>query len=156
MTLDTFQRLFAYDAWGNRATLESIRLATISPSSRACALVAHLVGAGRLWLDRLNGRPGSTEVWPPLSLDQCEIGFSDLETAWRSYLDGLKPADLERKISYTNSRGERWENTIGDVLMHVTLHGTYHRGQIAMQVRESGNVPAYTDYIEATRRGHLP
>ena len=37
MTLDTFQRLFAYDAWGNRATLESIRLATISPPRHAPA-----------------------------------------------------------------------------------------------------------------------
>ena len=82
MTLDTFRRLFAYDAWGNLATLESIRLATLSPSSRACALVAHLLGAGRLWLDRLQGHPASTEVWPALSLDQCEIGFHDLEAAW--------------------------------------------------------------------------
>lgn len=156
MTLDTFRRLFAYDAWGNLATLESIRLATLSPSSRACALVAHLLGAGRLWLDRLQGHPASTDVWPALSLDQCEIGFHDLEASWNRYLDGLKPADLERKIAYTNSKGERWENTIGDVMMHVTLHGTYHRGQIASLVRESGNVPAYTDFIEATRRGHLP
>ena len=48
MTLDTFQRLFAYDAWGNRATLESIRLATLAPSSRGCTLVAHLVETGKI------------------------------------------------------------------------------------------------------------
>ena len=156
MTLENFRRLFAYDAWGNRAALESLRLATLAPTSRACALVGHLVGAGRLWLDRLNERPASMEVWPALPLERCEAEFRELDAAWKKYLDGLESEDLERKIAYTNTKGERWENTIADVMTHMTLHGTYHRGQIAMLVRESGNAPAYTDFIEATRRGLLP
>lgn len=156
MNLETFRRLFVYDAWGNLAALESLRLGTIAPSPRACALVGHLIGAGRLWLDRLQGRPASVEIWPALSLDECEAGIRGLEASWKEYLDGLKPADLSRMVAYTNSKGERWENTIGDIMTHVTLHGTYHRGQIATLVRQSGNVPAYTDFIEATRRGFLP
>jgi uncharacterized damage-inducible protein DinB len=153
MTIDSFRRLFAYDTWGNLATLGSIRRATLAPSSRACAVVAHLVGAGRLWLDRLHGRTASIEIWPALSLDECETGFRDLGTEWARYLDRLKPGGLERKIAYVNSKGENWESAVGDVLMHVTLHGTYHRGQIATLLRQSGESPAYTDFIEATRRG---
>lgn len=153
MTIDTFRRLFAYDTWGNLATLDSIRLATLAPSSRACAIVAHLIGAGRIWLNRLHGKSVATEVWPTLTLEQCEAGFRELDESWRKYLDGLKPEDLERKITYVNSRGETWTSAIGDILMHVALHGTYHRGQIAMLVRESGSAPAFTDFIEATRRG---
>ncbi len=153
MTTDTFRKLFHYDAWGNRATLDSIRMATQAPTSRACAITAHLVGSGRLWLARLEGRPAEGEVWPSLSLDQCDAGFRELEAAWERYLDGVKPADLDRAFSYKNTKGETWESTIRDVLMHVILHGTYHRGQIAMLVRQSGHAPAYTDFIEATRRG---
>jgi uncharacterized damage-inducible protein DinB len=37
----------------------------------------------------------------------------------------------------------------------VTIHGSYHRAQIAAAVRESGREPAYTDFIHATRRGLL-
>ncbi|HEU4724820.1 MAG TPA: DinB family protein [Candidatus Eisenbacteria bacterium] len=156
MTLDSFRRLFAYDAWGNLATLESIQLGTLSPSSRASALVGHLAGAGRLWLDRLQGRTPSIEIWPVLSLDECEAAFKALNKAWNEYLDGLSPADLQKSVKYTNSKGEEWESSVADILTHVALHGTYHRGQIAMLVRQSGNAPAYTDYIEATRRGLLP
>lgn len=156
MTVETFRRLFAYDAWGNLAALESLRLGTIAPSPRACALVGHLIGAGRIWFDRLQGRPATMDVWPDLTLDQCEKEFRALDAAWKGYLDGLKQADLSRVVAYTNSKGERWESTIGDIMMHVNLHGTYHRGQIATLVRQSGNVPAYTDFIEATRRGFLP
>lgn len=156
MTIETYRRLFAYDTWGNLSSLASIRLATLAPSSRACALLGHLIGAGKLWLDRLEGRPPWSEVWPSLSLEECEAGFRELDAAWRRYLDSLGVEGLSRTVVYTNSKGERWESTAADILTHVTLHGTYHRGQIALLVRESGNAPAYTDFIEASRRGLLP
>ena len=155
MTIENLKRLFVYDAWGNRAALDSLRIATLSPSSRACAILAHLVGAGRLWLDRVHGRAAAGEIWPNLTFDECEAGFLELEGAWSAALDSMKSDDLERKITYFNSRGERWESARGDVLMHVILHGTYHRGQIAVLVRDAGSAPAYTDFIEATRRGFL-
>lgn len=153
MTTETFRKLFAYDAWGNRAMLDSLRLSTQAPTSRACAITAHLIGAGRTWLDRLRGRTPTTEVWPALSLDQCDAGFRELDAAWSEYLGGLAIGDLDRELTYTNSKGESWTSTIREILMHVVLHGTYHRGQIAMLVRQSGHAPAYTDFIEATRRG---
>jgi uncharacterized damage-inducible protein DinB len=130
-------------------------MATQAPTSRECAIVAHLVGSGRLWLDRLDSRAPTTEVWPSLTLDQCETGFRELESAWSSYLESLEEKNLARAIAYTNSKGERWESTVRDVLLHVVLHGSYHRGQIAMLLRQSGQAPAYTDFIEATRRGHV-
>ena len=45
---------------------------------------------------------------------------------------------------------------MADILTHVTMHGAYHRAQIAAAVRESGGEPAYTDFIHAARQGLLP
>ena len=39
--------------------------------------------------------------------------------------------------------------------MHVTMHSAYHRGQIAMVLRDSGVAPPYTDYIQAVRAHHV-
>lgn len=153
MTQEMFQRLFEYDAWGNLQVLESLRLATLAPSSRACAVTAHLIGAGRVWFERLHGRVSPIEVWPNFSVDECETGFRELDKSWKGYLRGLRSGDLERTIAYVNTKGEKWESQTADILMHVVLHGSYHRGQIAMLVRGSGATPAYTDYIEARRRG---
>lgn len=153
MTIETFHRLFAYDYWANMKALESIRLATLEPSSRTIAVTAHIVGASRVWLDRLRERKPTSEVWPALALDQCEAGFRELRDEYAAYLDALKAADLTRKVAYVNTKGETWESEIGDMLMHVVMHGTYHRGQIASQVRAAGAIPAYTDFIEARRRG---
>jgi uncharacterized damage-inducible protein DinB len=151
----SYRRLFAYDAWGNRVALASFREAPAAPPARALAILGHLVGAGQLWLDRLEGRPGSSEVWPRLTVDECEAGFGKLDAAWTALLDRLGPDDHERTVAYTNTKGERWESRVGDILHHVALHGSYHRGQIALLMRQAGHVPAYTDYIEATRRGYL-
>ena len=39
-----------------------------------------------------------------------------------------------------------------DILLHVCLHGAYHRGQVAVSMRSGGAEPAPTDFI-AMRRG---
>jgi uncharacterized damage-inducible protein DinB len=44
---------------------------------------------------------------------------------------------------------------VRDILMHVLMHGVYHRGQIAAAVRDRAGEPAYTDFIEAVRKGKL-
>ena len=67
----------------------------------------------------------------------------------------LTPADLVRTIAYVNSKGQRWDSPIEDVLVHVLMHGAYHRGQIASALREAGVTPPYTDYIHAARTGLL-
>ena len=163
MTHDDFRRLFEWDAWSNRAALESIRTATdgeggaaaVGSLPRALRIAAHLVGAMRLWLDRLHGNPPSMDVWPTLSIVECAAAFAEVDQSWREYLSRLTDTELGRRVSYVNSKGERWENSVRDILLHVTHHGSHHRGQIALLVRDSGSAPAYTDYIEAVRRGVL-
>ncbi|QLH28398.1 MAG: hypothetical protein HWD63_02710 [Candidatus Parvibacillus calidus] len=34
-----------------------------------------------------------------------------------------------------------------DIIFHIINHSTYHRGQIAMEFRQSGLEPLNTDYI---------
>ena len=40
------------------------------------------------------------------------------------------------------------------MLAHVVLHGSYHRGQIAMLLGQAGAAAPYTDDIEYVRRGY--
>jgi len=150
-----FQRLLAYDAWANREALASLRAAA-NPPPKALRALAHLVGAGRLWLARLEGTAGKPPaVWPDLSLDEAGAGIEELAGQWKAYASGLDEPALARRVSYTNSKGEPWTSTVGDILTHVVIHGGYHRGQIASDLRAAGFTPAYTDYIEAVRRNRI-
>ncbi len=152
--LTTLGRLFDYDHWANHATLRSLRAG--SPGARAGKLMAHVAATERLWYDRLLRREQTLPVWPDFTLDQSEALADEMASAWREYLSGLRAEALGGVVTYTNTKGERWNNTVQDVLLHVVMHSTYHRGQIAAQVRASGGEPAYTDFIEAVRRGYIP
>jgi uncharacterized damage-inducible protein DinB len=150
--LKHLKRLFAYDGWANRETISSLR-AVAAPPPQAVKLMAHVLAAERLWLERLKGERQSVAVWPELSLDECESHRSELEPLWGEYLDGLSSEGLSEIASYTNTKGEQWSSRVEDVLTHVVMHSAYHRGQIASHLRAAGHTPAYTDYIHAARQG---
>jgi uncharacterized damage-inducible protein DinB len=86
---------------------------------------------------------------------ECDRRLGELAEAWQAYLAGLTPGGLPREIRYTNSSGEEWSNSVADVLTHVALHSSHHRGQVASLLRGAGEGAAYTDYIECIRRGYL-
>jgi uncharacterized damage-inducible protein DinB len=148
-----YVRLLRYDAWANDETLGSLRSA--SPPAKALRWMAHIVGAGELWLARLHDAPPTMAVWPDLDLDRCTAGAARLAEQWPRYLATLEDEDLGQGIGYRNSKGEYWTSTVADILTHVAIHGSYHRAQIAAAVRESGGEPAYTDFIHAVRQGVL-
>lgn len=150
-----FPQLFAYDAWANQAMVAGLR-ATGGMPPRPLAVMAHIIGAEWLWWSRLKGEPGRHPVWPALTLEQCAGEAEELGVVWRDYVGDLPPASLAGGVAYTNSKGERYESAVGDILLHVTLHSAYHRGQIASAIRAAGHAPPYTDFIHAIRQGMVP
>jgi uncharacterized damage-inducible protein DinB len=148
------REMFVYDDWANRLSLRSL-VEMEHPPERARKVMAHIVAAELLWLSRLKQQMPSAPVWPEFGLADCERQVDALRRVWEEYLAGLNDAALDSTIEYTNSKGERYTNAVRDVLMHVLMHGVYHRGQIAAAVRDRAGEPAYTDYIEAVRKGKL-
>ena len=146
------RRLLQYDAWANMETLSSLRVGT--PPPRSLKWIAHIVGAECLWLARLRGEPTPLPVWPELEVASCGKLLEELSRRWPEYLDDTGEA-LGDSVTYTNSKGESWTNTVEEVLTHVTIHSAYHRGQIASDLRAAGKVPAHTDYIHAVRQGSI-
>ncbi len=152
--LETLIRLFRYDAWANEEVLRSLRTAG-HPPERAIRLLAHIASTQWLWLERMKSMPQSLPVWPEWTLDEIEAQLPRLKREWKVFLGEKKAPDLALRFQYTNTKGEHFSSTIGDTAMHVALHGAYHRGQIAMLVRDSGAEPAYTDFIHAVRTGKI-
>jgi uncharacterized damage-inducible protein DinB len=153
--LERLRRLFEHDAWANREALTSLIGLTqgVAPPAQAVQVLAHVLGAERLWLDRLLRAQPSVAVWPEADLDRLRADFDDVARRWEDYLDDLAPSDLDRAIDYVNSQGQPWTSTVGDILHHVVLHSSYHRGQVASHLRAAGREPAYTDFIHAVRQG---
>ena len=148
------RKLFAYDEWANREALASLKAAD-TPPPRSLKLMGHILAAEWLWLGRLTVNQKAVAVWPEPTGEQCAAQIADLTHVWAAFLDGLTPAKLSESVTYTNTKGESWTNTVEDILMHVVMHSVYHRAQIAADLRASAHTPAYTDFIHSIRQGFV-
>jgi uncharacterized damage-inducible protein DinB len=116
-------------------------------------LLAHILAAQLVWMTRLHDRDSSSiALFPDHTLDQCEAWLAHHRESYAAYLDAIEEHALEHEITYTNSQGLSFSTPIRDILLHVSNHGSYHRGQIALAMREANHTPVNTDFITFTRR----
>ncbi len=155
MTNDYCARLFAHLAWADARALESLQAAD-QVVVDAVRFFAHILAAECIWLARIEGRHATRPVWPTLGVAECEELARENQAEWLRYMATLTPAELERGVTYTNSAGAVFTTRVDDILLHVALHGAYHRGQVARSVREAGYQPKATDYIAFVRGAEAP
>ncbi len=148
--MEHLRRLLEHMAWADLRVGESLRAAS-SVERVELELYAHLLGAEEVWLARMQVRPARAAVWPEIGLEECLALAERMRTDYAEHFALLLTADLSRSVSYVNSAGNSYDSTIEDILLHVALHGAYHRGQIAQLLRARGVEPAASDYIALAR-----
>ncbi len=148
------ERLFHHMTWADHRVLH---LLNTSPGARTPAIMrlfSHLLAAERVWLLRLRGEDAAQQpIWPDLTLEELNAAAAQNTLEYSRYLAALRDEDLGVEVAYANSKGITFRTSILDILTHVALHGTYHRGQIAAAVRQAGEEPVNTDFITFVREG---
>ena len=153
MTPDILAKLYAHLEWADGRLLERINANAAARTDEVMRLLAHVIAAERIWLLRLTGQDSSIQpVWPHPELGVINSNSESNRTGYRRYLEALREKDLTSEIAYTNQRGESYRTQVDDILLHVALHGSYHRGQIAKLMRVEGIDPVNTDYISFVRQ----
>lgn len=160
--MQILRSLYDHMEWANQEVLGTLRpLPTAAPErARAVEIYAHLAAAEHVWLSRLRGRDPEHAVWPELDLDAAAELARESMTGLREVLrdaGGDAGGDGGRQeITYRNSAGVEFRSRIVDILAHVALHGSYHRGQLALLVRQAGGQPMNSDYIAWIRGAPAP
>jgi len=144
-----FIKLFNYDRLENEKILNVIIEA--GEPEKPVQLMAHLLTAQQIWLNRLQNLPAPVmPLWPPLGQRQENLKaiITSNSVAWIDYLHNLTAPDFEKTIDYKSMRGDEFRNRLDDIITHVINHGTHHRAQIGQIVKLAGheNLPG-TDYI---------
>lgn len=152
--LRELERMYEYDRWANRETLASLRTARMTPE-RSVKTMAHIVATLMLWHDRVASSEQRVAVWPEWDLDEITARLEPALGEWEQMLKFLSDGEIDRVVAYTNSKGERFASSLRDIVIHVSMHGAYHRGQIAAELSRAGESPAHTDFIHASRSGAL-
>lgn len=143
-------RLFEHMWWADARAATALERAG-DPPPRALEIYAHVLGAELVWLDRLEQREQSVAVWPQADLAECRALAARARERYAALLGALTPSHLARSVHYRNSAGREFDTRVDDILLHVALHGAYHRGQVALLLRDAGLEPGPTDYIGFVR-----
>ena len=147
---DHFIKLYNHLAWADERVLQSLRAAH-SVLKKDLDLYGHILGSEHNWLSRIQITVPKLAIWPALTLDECEKVAKENAAAFNALVATLTPELLQKPITYRNSAGDQYTSKLEEILTHVSLHGAYHRGQIAASVRAAGDTPNPTDYIAFAR-----
>jgi uncharacterized damage-inducible protein DinB len=137
-----------FNAWANGKIVEILKnldeslldkeLKSSFPTIRKT--LYHIWDAELIWFKRVKGEQATS--WPSEDIDET---FADVLNSFLKNSEELtefvckkERSFLERKISYTNTKGLSFTNCIEDILYHVVNHSTFHRGQLITMLRELG------------------
>lgn len=143
-----YKEVFDYNHQMNQKLLNEFNLHSNKASEKAVKWINHILNAHQVWISRIDKLEEPLSPWHVHSLGYLkDINASN----YKRSLEIIEKGDLHQTISYTNSVGKAYTNTLKDVLFHIINHSTYHRGQIASDFRSTDLNPLVTDYIAFKR-----
>ena len=149
-SLDSLKKLYEHVDWANERVHAGLAECGAG-APEALELLAHVVGAELVWLARLRGEVPATAVWPEVDAAECVELIGRSRAGFARLFAELDDEGLQRSVAYENSAGRAFETTVEDILLHVVLHGAYHRGQVAARLAAVGAEATPSDYIAWVR-----
>jgi uncharacterized damage-inducible protein DinB len=149
---DYYLHLFEYNDWANNLILKTLSEDKVF-NQKAFSLFSHITISQILWLNRIKKEKYEfKDFWQRLTLDELNKFNKKSFRDWKFFIKTLNEKELQTAVSYINSRGNSYENTLAQIMTHVINHATYHRAQIASLLRAENINPPLTDYIAFFRQ----
>ncbi|HLT71137.1 MAG TPA: DinB family protein [Cyclobacteriaceae bacterium] len=139
-----FKDLFEYSHHFNQKLADVFVESPDRIPEKSVKLFNHILNAHRVWNTRIKPGQEPFGVW---DLHPAQDFKNIDQINYEQSLLILDNFDFNEMITYTTSKGQRFTNSIRDILFHVINHSTYHRGQIAADFRQNGLEPLVTDYV---------
>ncbi len=146
-----YQQLFSYEKWANAQVLAHLQLLESLPQ-RCHEIFSHLIAAQAIWYSRITDTEAALSVWETLPKTEWEGQLQTHQAEWETFLEDCSDGDFLRVVSYQNSQGVSFQNTLGEIVTHLCMHGTYHRGQLNVLIKPIAKALPATDFIFFARK----
>ena len=125
----------------------------------------HMHAVDRIFQHHLQGLPHAfraprSETIPELAALADSV--QEVDDWYASYVDSLTADELQQSVDFVFTSGKAARMRRGEIILHVCLHGTYHRGNAGAVLQLKGMTPSrdsITDFLEdaghRTRRKRL-
>ncbi len=144
-TVEYLRHLFAYNDWANRRIIVSLKGTN---SDKSLLILAHTLITEKEYYERLYGKDSTGfDFWPSLTIEECGLLARESAERFEKLLRRFEEDGLNIRAKYRTSEGIPHENTFRELLTHVLMHSSIHRGSIILRMREEGFEPPKIDYI---------
>lgn len=163
MTKSDIQLLYEYDRWANGRVLQAASALDSEQVTRelgggfGCVrdLLVHIVASEWGWITYWKEPSPSAELFAGW-WDRCDVLFqprefsdvaavrlkwAEIEKEQIEFLNGMTDESLEKMFPFGAT-----QLSLAHLLQHLANHSTYHRGQIALMMRQLGAEPVATDF----------
>lgn len=157
--------LLVYQAWANDELAG--KLAGMDPSRdpeerrAAIHLMNHIHVVSRIFAAHLRGvahgyaSDNTPDTPEPRAL---RVALAEIDGWYLDYLETVAEQELADPVAFTFTDGDRGCMTRQEMLTHIVLHGSYHRGEIGRMLATIAHSPPWDTYavhlhrVEPARR----
>lgn len=159
MTSHPYSRMIGYKQWADRGLHEVLATSLDQLNREDAAIVLrildHIHVVDRVFQHHLQRTPHRFQsprsaVTPDLQV--LANGMMEVDDWYVSHVSSLSQQDFDEPVDFMYTNGCAARMTRGEMVMHVCMHGTYHRGNAGILLQKNGIAPnndRVTDFLEA-------
>jgi len=159
MMRQTYSQLVAIKRWADRGLYDvvsqNLERLNNEEASIMLRIFDHIHVVDRIFQHHLQGLPHPFRAPRSEALPELQALVSsarEVDDWYASYVAGLTDGDFQQPVDFVFTSGKAARMTRGEIILHVCLHGTYHRGNAGAVLQLKGIVPSrdsITDFLEA-------
>jgi uncharacterized damage-inducible protein DinB len=155
-----YSQLIAMKRWADRGLYETVSRNFDRLSGEECTIMLrildHIHAVDRIFQHHLRGLPHGfraprSETMP--QLQALATSTREVDDWYASYVEGLAESDFEQPVDFLFTSGKPARMRRGEIILHVCMHGNYHRGNAGAVLQLKGLTPSrdsITDFLEDT------
>lgn len=163
MTKSDIELLFEYDRWANNRVFQAALKLSAEQFTRDLGgsfrsvrdTLAHIVGGEWIWLAYWNDPPSTPGLLEALvsrrnalfsasaapDIAAVQKKWAEVEKEQLEFVKRLTDEALLKSVPFRTT-----DVPLMHLMQHMANHSTYHRGQVALMMRQLGAEPIATDY----------
>lgn len=154
--------LFREKAWINEQFFAQLDQLDEANRHTALRTLNHIHTVDRIFRGHLSGEAhglSGTNTPETPTVTQLQEAVAALDRWYVDYTRAITPAQLDERLAFTFTDGDKGLMSREEILAHVVTHGAYHRGEVGRLMKSASLTPPrdlFTRFLhqaEPARRG---
>jgi uncharacterized damage-inducible protein DinB len=163
MTKDDIQLLYEYDRWANNRVLQAVSTLSVEEFTRDLGgsfrsvrdTLVHIIGGEwgwlTIWKEPSLSSAFVTDLWTRLGalvhpdafpdVAAVQLRWAEVEREQIEFVNRVTDESLGRMLPIRTT-----QISLAHLMQHLANHSTYHRGQVALMMRQLAGGPVATDF----------